>query len=333
MFTLDPQTALQLEQYKQQVARVNGAQNYNAAFPIAPAVEQKLIEVYRSITDFLGKINIQGVKQAHGQKLGLGGNQSAASTTDTRIQPRRPTNLGGLESIDDYLCTQTNSDIAYMYEIIDNWGYLPDFQTKLAALAVKIVAEDKQRVGFNGLYRAKTSNRELNPLLQDVNIGWLEKIRAYNAERHIDGITIGASHEFKNLDALVEMSINELIGEQHRQANGLTAITSRNLVSDKYVGLLNQNLSPVEATAAQALYQRQQLGTLPVDTPAFFVPNGLLITTHDNLSIYQQRGTMRRHIIDEPQWDRTTDYQSVNECYVVEDYSKTVLIENIVIEG
>ncbi len=333
MFTLDPQTAIQLEQYKQQVARVNGAQNFNAAFNIAPAIEQKLIEVYRSLTDFLGKINIQGVKNGHGQKLGLGGNQTAASTTDTRIQPRRPTNIGALEAIDEYLCTQTNSDIAYLYEIIDNWGYLPDFQKKLAAMAVKIVAEDKQRIGFNGTHRAKTSNKDLYPLLQDVNIGWLEKIRAYNEERHIDGITIGASHEFKNLDALVEMSINELIGEQHRGADGLTAITSRNLVSDKYVGLLNQNLSPVESTAAQALYQRQQLGSLPVDTPAFFVPNGLLITTHDNLSIYQQRGTMRRHIMDEPAWDRTTDYQSVNECYVVEDYSKTVLIENITIEG
>lgn len=333
MFTLDPQTSLQLEQYKQQVARVNGAQNFNAAFNVAPSVEQKLIEVYRQLTDFLGRINIQGVKAGHGQKLGLGGNQTAASTTDTRIQQRRPTNIGGLEAIDEYLCTQTNSDIAYMYEIIDNWGYLSDFQTKLAAMAVKIVAEDKQRVGFNGTHRAKTSNKDLYPLLQDVNIGWLEKIRAYNSERHIDGITIGASSEFKNLDALVEMAINEMISEQHRQAAGLTAITSRNLVSDKYVGLLNQNHSPTEKTAANILYQNQQLGSLPVDTPAFFVPNGLLITTHDNLSIYQQRGTMRRHIRDESEWDRTTDYQSVNECYVVEDYSKTVLIENIVIEG
>ena len=333
MFTLDESTAQQLEQYKQQVARLNGAQNYNAAFNIAPQIEQRLIEAYRQVTDFLGKINIQGVKSSHGQKLGLGGNKTAASTTDTRIQPRRPTNIFNLEAIDEYLCTQTNSDIAYLYEIIDNWGYLPDFQKKLANMAVAIVAEDMQRIGFNGTHRAKTSNKELHPLLQDVNIGWLEKIRAYNPERHLDGITIGSAHEFKNLDGLVEMAINELIAEQHRDAKGLTAITSRNLVSDKYVGLINQNHSPTEQAAANVLYQKKQLGSLPVDTPAFFVPNGLLITTHDNLSIYKLRGSQRRHIRDEPEWDRTTDYQSVNECYVVEDYEKTVLIENILIEG
>ncbi|PAT63160.1 P2 family phage major capsid protein [Psychrobacter sp. JB193] len=333
MFTLDPQTALQLEQYKQQVARVNGAQNFNAAFNVAPSIEQKLIVAYRQVTDFLSKINIQGVKNAHGQKLGLGGNKTAASTTDTRSQPRRPSDIFNLEAIDDYLCTKTNSDIAYDYEVIDNWGYLPDFQQKLAAIAVAIVAEDMQRIGFNGTHRAKTSNKDLYPLLNDVNIGWLEKIRAYNPERHIDGITIGAGKEFKNMDALVEMAKNELIAEQHRKAKGLTAITSSELVSDKYVGLLNQNHSPMEQIAANALYQKQQLGSLPVDTPAFFVPNGLLITTHDNLSIYRLRGSQRRHIIDEPNWDRTTDYQSVNECYVVEDYSKTVLIENIVLEG
>lgn len=333
MFTLDASTALQLEQYKQQVARVNGAQNFSAPFNIAPSIEQKLIEAYRQVTDFLGKINIQGVKSAHGQKLGLGGNKTAASTTDTRIQPRRPTDIFGLEAVDEYLCTKTDYDIAYLYEVIDNWGHLPDFQKKLAALAVAIVAEDMQRIGFNGTHRAKTSNKDLYPLLQDVNIGWLEKIRAYNAERHIDGITIGSAHEFKNIDALVEMAVNELIAEQHRQATGLTAITSRNLVSDKYIGLINQNQSTTDQAAANALYQKKQLGTLPVDTPAFFVPNGLLITTHDNLSIYKLRGSQRRLIRDEPEWDRTTDYQSVNECYVVEDYSKTVLIENIIVEG
>ena len=102
---------------------------------------------------------------------------------------------------------------------------------------------------------------------------------------------------------------------------------------DKYQNLINQALAPTEQAAANALYQKKQLGTLPVDTPAHFPTGGLLITSHDNLSIYQQRGSMRRLIKDEPEWNRTSDYQSVNESFVVEDYDKCAYIENLVIEA
>lgn len=40
---------------------------------------------------------------------------------------------------------------------------------------VKRQALDRIMIGFNGVKRAKTSNRAENPLLQDVNKGWLQK--------------------------------------------------------------------------------------------------------------------------------------------------------------
>lgn len=331
-YALNPKTRQALNRYMSHIASMNGAESFSTPFEVVPAKEQKLIDQYSLQTDFLGRINIQGVKMGHGEKLGLGQNKSVASTTDTRIQPRRPTGLFDLEGIDEYLCTQTDYDIAIDWRVIDNWGYLPDFQTRLANLAVKTIAQDMQRCGFNGTHRVKTSNRELYPNLEDVNIGWLEKIRQHNAERHINGITVGAAHEFKNMDALAEMVVHELIGEQHRQAGDLVAITSTGLVTDKYLNLINQDHAPTEQHAANALYMKKNLGTLAVDTPNFFVPNGLLITSYDNLSIYQQRGTLRRYFRDEPEWNRTTDYRSVNECFVVEDYTKVAFIENIQLE-
>lgn len=42
---------------------------------------------------------------------------------------------------------------------------------------VKRQALDRIMIGFNGVKRAKTSNRSENPLLQDVNKGWLQKIQ------------------------------------------------------------------------------------------------------------------------------------------------------------
>ncbi len=332
MFILEKMTAQALLEYKKQVARLNGCEDFSAAFEVLPAIEQELVLAYKQQTDFLERINVQLVKGGHGQKLQLGSGRTAASTTDTRIQPRRPTTLGEIEGVDDYLCTQTDFDIAYDYNVIDNWGYLPDFQLRLSALAVKTVAQDRQRIGFNGTHRAKTSNSSIYPMLQDVNVGWLEKMRTYNSERHMDGLNIGPSHDAKNLDAAVQMALDGMIGEQFRDSDDLVVITSRGMVSDKYTGLINQNHSPTEQAAANILFQKKELGTLPVDTPAFFPANTILITSYDNLSIYQQRGTLRRHIRDEPEWNRTTDYQSVNECYVVEDYAKAVLIENIVLE-
>ena len=332
-YALSAATRTALQQYTQQIATINGAENFATTIEVQPTRQQTLIERYQEVTDFLKRINMVTVQQATGDKLGLGNDQRVASNTDTRIQPRRPTPIGNLEHIDDYVCTQTDYDVAYLWAVIDQWGTFPDFQKRLQNLAIKLVAQDKQMIGFNGTHRAKTTNKTLYPKLQDVNVGWLEKIRAFAPERHIDELVIGASKEFKNLDALVEMAVNDLIAEQFRDNSDLVVITSRGLVSDKYQNLINQTLAPTEQAAANALYQKKQLGTLPVVTPAYFPANGLLITSHDNLSIYQQRGSMRRLIKDEPEWNRTSDYQSVNESFVVEYYDKCAFIENIVIEA
>lgn len=332
MYALDPQTAQALEGYRRQIAQVNGVESLSSPFVVAPAPQQKMMDAYQKSTAFLGKINMIMVKDAHGQKLGLGGTSPVASTTDTRIQPRRPTTVGEVEGLDYYLCTKTDYDVAYLWAQIDNWGALTDFQQRLANLAVKRIAQDKQRIGFNGTHRANTSNKALYPNLQDVNIGWLEKVRQNSPERHIKNITIGKAHEFKNLDALVEMAKHELIDEQHRDGTDLVVITSSGLVIDKSLAIINQDHEPTEQIAANALYSRKVLGTLSVDLPSFFPQGALLITSHDNLSIYQQKGSIRRHLKDEPEWDRTTDYQSVNECFVVEDYSKVALIEGITVE-
>lgn len=332
-YALSAATLIALQQYTQQIATINGAENFATTIEVQPARQQTLIERYQQQTDFLKRINMVTVQQATGDKLGLGNDQRVASNTDTRIQPRRPMPIGQIEHIDDYVCTQTDYDIAYMWAVIDQWGAFPDFQKRLQNLGIKLVAQDKQMIGFNGTHRAKTTNKTLYPKLQDVNVGWLEKIRAFAPERHIDELVIGASKEFKNLDALVEMAVNDLIAEQFRDNSDLVVITSRGLVADKYQNLINQTLAPTEQAAANALYQKKQLGTLPVDTPAYFPANGLLITSYDNLSIYQQRGSMRRLIKDEPEWNRTSDYQSVNESFVVEDYDKVAFIENVTIEA
>ena len=72
-------------------------------------------------------------------------------------------------------------------------------------------------------------------------------------------------------------------------------------------------------------------GKLAAVVPSF--PKGMVvITTYDNLSIYNQAETRRRAIIDNPKRDRVENFESVNEAYVVEDYGLIAIFENIKME-
>ena len=91
------------------------------------------------------------------------------------LQARSPRDLTGVDIIDDYDCTQTNYDTFIPYAKLDAWAKFPDFQLRIRDLIAERQALDRIMIGFNGTHRAATSNPTLNPLLQDVNIGWIEK--------------------------------------------------------------------------------------------------------------------------------------------------------------
>jgi hypothetical protein len=63
----------------------------------------------------------------------------------------------------------------------------------------------------------------------------------------------------------------------------------------------------------------------------FFPARALLITSLDNLAIYEQEETRRRQLKEESEYNRVANYESANVAYVVEDYGKAALVENIVL--
>ena len=334
---LHPIARTKLSSYMADIARANGTDNVRNSFAVQPVPEQKIIAAYQESAEFLKQINIFPVDNAKGQKIGLTIGTTIAGTTDTRQNPRRPTAVGALDLLDEYDCTQTNYDVAYYWSLLNAWKHHPDFKAKLQAMVVKAIALDKLCIGFNGLYRAPTSDRVANPLLQDVKKGWLQKIRDNAPEQHYEGVDdgtgtlrtkIGAGNEFQTLDGLVEYAIEEYIAVQHRESK-LVAICGRGVLSDKYLPLLNTIQDPTEQLAARTIYANKQLGTLPAMHVPNFPAKTILITSPDNLSIYLQSGTLVRSIVEQPEWDRAVDFQSVNEDFVVEDYTKCVLIVNI----
>lgn len=335
---LNPQARQQFNQYKADIARLNHVEGVAESFAVVPAIEQRIIQAYQDSDDFLRQINIHPVDAQSGEKIGLNVG-SIASTTDTRAQARRPTAVGNLNHLDEYHCTQTNYDVAYLWSLLNAWKHRPEFKAALAAMVTKQIALDKLTIGFNGLFRAPTSDRSQFPLLEDVKRGWLQRIREVAPEQAYSGdtadgqggfkITVGANGEFKTLDGLVESAIETFIAKQYRGGKDLVAITGRGIISEKYLPLLNQIQDPSEQIAARAIYANKILGTLPSVLPSKFPENSILITSMDNLSIYLQSGTLVRSIVTQPEWDRDVDFQSINEDFVVEDYDKCVLLENI----
>jgi len=328
--------------YLQQLATLNKidvkdiGSKYTAEASVAQTLETKIQES----SAFLTRINVVPVDEQSGERLGLGIGATVAGTTDTTKKEREPTDPTYIDG-EGYKCTQTNFDTALGYEKLDLWAKFQDFQIRIRDAIIKRQALDRIMIGFNGERREKTSDRLTYPLLQDVNIGWLEKIRREAPVRVLsrivgsDGtvisqtVRIGKGGDFKNLDALVMGAVSEKIEPWYQDDTELVVICGRSLMADKYFPIVNRDQPNSEALAADLIISQKRIGGLPAVQAPFFPANAILITRLDNLSIYWQDGTRRRAVIDNPKRDRIENFESVNEAYVVEDYDCVAMIENI----
>ena len=329
--------------YLTQLARLNGVEvtDLSSKFSVEPSVAQTLEDQIQQSTAFLTLINVMGVAEQSGQLLGLGVGSTIAGTTDTTSKEREPTDPTLMADV-EYKCEQTNFDTALTYAKLDLWAKFQDFQVRIRDAIVKRQALDRIMIGFNGVKRAKTSNRAENPLLQDVNKGWLQKVREDAPDNVMgsstqDGVTtadpvkVGKGGAYANLDALVMDAVNELIDPIFQDDDELVVVCGRELLSDKYFPLVNQQQPNTEALAADLIISQKRMGGLQAVRAPYFPANAVLITRLDNLSIYWQEETRRRSVIDNPKRDRIENFESVNEAYVVEDYRCAALVENITI--
>lgn len=324
-------------EYLARVAMLSGisAADVSNSFSVDPSVQQKLETAMQESSDFLGRINVIAVDEMQGAKLGLSLSGPSASRTNTTTKDRQTRDLTSMTSR-GYHCQKTNYDTHLTYAKIDAWAKFKDFQPRVASMLVQRQALDRMCIGFNGTSIAAETDIAANPLLQDVNKGWLQKMREEAPERvlregHAGGallIGAGAGSDYKNIDAAV-FDARELLDPWHRNNPNLVCILGSKLLHDKYFPMVNTTQAPSETLAADIVISQKRVGGLLAAQVPFFPENGLFITTFDNLSIYWQRGGRRRHIVENPKRDRVEDYQSSNDDYVVEDLGQAVLVENI----
>lgn len=321
--------------YVTQVAKVHGVSSAAEQFSVDPTIQQRLETRLQESSDFLNRINIIGVREQQGEKLGLGIGSTVASTTDTSTRDRETSDPSTLDG-QNYNATQTNYDTHVRYVKIDAWAKFPDFQTRMRDVILLRQALDRMVTGFNGVSRAATSDRATNPLLQDVNKGWLQHYREQAPARVLAEVVkdsgkvqVGTAGDYKNLDALVYDAVASLVDPWHRQSPSLVAIVSRELLHEKYFKVIDADQEPTESLAAQVIMSQKRLGGLQAVVVPYFPEGKILITPMDNLSIYYQLGGRRRHIVDNPKRDRIENYESSNDAYVVEDFGAGCLLENI----
>lgn len=355
---MHPLTRKQFNLYRQRIAELNGVDDVTLKFTVSPTVAQTLEARIQESSGFLSLINIEPVLEQTGQKVGLSTGTIAGRVDTSSTGVRNPSDPTTNNNDGTYFCRQTNYDWAIRYAKMDQWRHKPEFQTLFRDAVLAQQARDRIMIGFNGTQAAATTNRTTYPLLQDVNIGWLHQIRQANSGAQLmnDGelstsptkaIYVSASGEvldaegsnvatakadYASLDALT-LDALELLDEPHRGDTDLVVIVGWKLVKDKYLSILQKSGSTATEVAAgtNLLELPFTLGGKKAVVAPFFPDSSLLITSLDNLSIYWQEETRRRHLAEEPNKDRVANYESVNEAYVVEDFGRCALVENIVL--
>lgn len=331
-----------------QIALLNGVASATEKFNVAPSVQQTLETAMQESSAFLKAINLIGVNEQTGEALLAGVNGPIASRTNTAAGNRRnPADVSKLTK-DVYACKQTNFDTAFPYALLDAWAKFPDFQVRLTNAIIERQSLDRIMIGFNGTSAALATDRANNPLLQDVNKGWLQKIREGAADHVMDegavagkvtvggtkvikvaSVDTGISGDYQTLDGLVFDAI-QMLAPWHRSRPDLVVLVSRDLMHEKLLKAVEKGAaSNQEENAAQEIVSRARLGGLPVVDAPFFPEGTVLVTFLKNLSIYWQEDARRRHLKDEPEYDRIADYQSSNDAYVIEDFEAVALVENV----
>ncbi|MBH9537883.1 phage major capsid protein, P2 family [Novosphingopyxis sp. YJ-S2-01] len=338
-----PETEDRFSRYVEAVLEANGrdpgADPLTVAarsFAVDPTVQQQLLDrIQQSDLGLFAKFNNILVNEIKGEKIFMGtSGKVVASTTDTDVNERKP--VSPIELADDqYECTVTDWDTIIKFAFLDSWAKFPDFEARIGRWLVRAQVEDRLKIAFNGTHRAATSNRDANPLGQDVNKGWLQHIREQAPAQNITEIqggsgkvTYGAGGDYRSIDQLVLEAYHDVISQPYRASGNIVCFISEGLLSDRHFKLVDQD-KPSEEIAADQIIQTARVGTRPVEIVPWFPEGTILLTSHENLSRYEQEGSRRRKIEQAPQRRGFVNWESFNEAFVVEEYGKAALIENI----
>lgn len=315
------------------------ATNYGVAsmseqFAVEPTIEQKLYDQVYESAEFLQQIDTQMVDDSVGSSLTLGvsggvtGRAGVETDSSKERQTKDPSGLTDRE----YRCYPVECDVHITWQKMDMWAKFPDFHRRFRNHVRMAVALDIIKIGWNGTTAANVTDLASNPLLQDVNIGWLQLVRRDAPERAMsDGeqkegeIHIGEGGDYANLDSAVH-DLLQAIPEHKRM--GMVAIIGTDLLAKEKGKLYaKQAHTPSEKEKLELEQIIETYGGLKAYKVPFFPSKGIMVTSLDNLAHIIQTGSTRTHVEDNHKKKRVEDYQSRNDCYYINDLDRIVFFE------
>lgn len=334
---LSSQSRAVLKQHFQNTARAYASEvgeQFSATPSVAQTIVKKIVEAGGS---FLNQINVVPVSELKGEKVMLGLSARVASRTDTSSTGERVAkNLAATTAI-PYELFATEFDVALKYGLIDSWAKFPNFAALYMQAVREAIANDMVQVGWTGTSAATATNISNNPLLQDLNIGWLQKIRVFNSgSQYVNGtvqdpVALGDT-DFVNLDVLAHIAKQRIPVQFRNRPDFVLLVGSDILAYQEETYYQTNGNTPVQKAAINGLITRAFAG-LPTFSPPFFPQGTVLITPLKNLSIYYQDTSVRRTQKDHPEKNQIEDFNSVNQGYVIEEEYATSLIETVTLHA
>jgi hypothetical protein len=106
-------------------------------------------------------------------------------------------------------------------------------------------------------------------------------------------------------------------------------VVSRDLLHENYFPRVYKDQDATDVLATDLIISQKRVGGLQAVRVPYMPTGTLMVTALDNLSIYYQETARRRHLKDVPERDRVENYESSNDAFVVEDYDRGCVVENI----
>ena len=302
-----------------------------ARFTLAPDSERNWLTAVQNSNEFLSKLDVdtcdaQVVENLYSEEMGL-----VSGRTDTNEKDRPTTDLAGLMGI-SYTAVKTQHDTHITFDEYNRWARRnrAKFQAYIAEKRAASKSNDMMKIAWHGKEVAKTTDKAKNPLGQDVNIGFIERVRKHYPQNIIDGteegITIGKGGTYESLDQAV-IAMKAMIPKELQ--NGLELYASDEFFVDRDMKMV-EKVTVTEAgdKSLQKVFTTVA-GGIHAETPPFFPDNTLILTSPKNLAIRTQEGSVRVGMKKNHARSREEFYNEANEFYAVKDYRKIVILTNV----
>ena len=330
---MKPKTTLVFSSVLAALAFNYGVSSMTEQFSVEPSIEQKLYDQVYESADFLQQIDTQMVDEITGSSLtlGLSGGVTGRAGVSTDNKERETKDPSGLDDR-KYMCYEVECDVHMTWHKMDQWAKFPDFHTRFRNHVRQAIALDIIKIGWNGTEAANITDIVANPMLEDVNIGWLQLVRRDAPERAIadgeqkaDEIRIGEGGDYANLDAAVHDLLQAI--PLHKRVGMVAIIGDELLAKEKGKYYAKQAHTPSEKGRIELEQVIETYGGLRAYKVPFFPQRGILVTSFDNLAHIVQTGSTRTHIENNHKKKRVEDYQSRNDCYYINDLERIAFFE------